>query len=254
MSETRGSPAAGARSTPMSRRAQGWMAKLLYLAHRTLQRLSRGRAGLQVYIFCAQPTQQVELDKMRADPNTVVVPVSADSPLIAAFPRPAETIAARFAFGATCYAILVKECFAGYLWLARGAYEEDEVRCRYVLPVLPLSVWDFDVYIEPAFRASRIMARLWKDGSAWLREGGVHWSFSRISLFNAASIQSHERLGALYVATGVFAVLGTIQLALLSTRPYIHLGWRHDHRPVLNLSTPGTQDAELVEPIEGPRR
>lgn len=248
MLDPRRNPAPARQPAALSRRAQGTTARVLYLVHRALQKVSGGRAGLQVYLFCAQPTAQAGLSRLRADPNTAVVPVAPGSPLLAAFPRPVAIIAQRFALGATCYAALVKERFAGYLWLARGAYDEDEVRCRYVLASPGSSVWDFDVYVEPDFRAGRTMARLWKDASARLSEQGVGWSFSRISLFNPASIQSHERLGALYVATGAFAVLGSVQLGLFSTRPYVHLGWRRDHRPVLALNVPSPDRIdELVE-------
>ena len=207
--------------------------------HRALQKLSGGRAALHIYLFCAQPTAQVALAKLRDDPQTVVVPVQAGDELTAHFPRPAAVVAQRFARGARCFTVLVKNRFAGHLWLVREAYEEDEVRCRYQLPRTPSSVWDFDVYIAPEFRAGRTMARLWKTSSARLQEEGVAWTFSRISLYNAASIQSHERLGAVQVATGTFAVVGPLQLALFSAAPYVHVSWRRGNRPVLNLPAPG---------------
>jgi hypothetical protein len=222
----------------MSRRAHGPASRWLYRLHRVLQKLSGGRAALHVYLFCAQPTAQAALTKLRDDPQTLVVPVEQGSRWTSSFPRPASVIAQRFAQGARCFAVLVKDRFAGHLWLVREAYEEDEVRCRYMLPPGRDSVFDFDVFVEPEFRAGRTMARLWKAGSARLREEGVLWTFSRISLFNAASIQSHERLGASHLATGAFLVLGSLQLALLSVAPYVHLGWRPGARPVVHLRVP----------------
>lgn len=222
----------------MSRHAHGKLARLLYLCHRALQTLSGGRAALHVYLFCAQPTAQTALTKLRDDPQTVVVPVESGHDLTARFPRPAAVIAKRFDHGARCFAVLVKGRFAGHIWLAREAYEEDEVRCRYQLPRAPSSAWDFDVFIEPEFRAGRTMARLWKASSAHLNEEGVVWTFSRISLFNATSIQSHERLGASQVATGAFAVVGSMQLAFFSVAPYVHVSWWRGNRPVLWLPAP----------------
>ena len=105
----------------------------------------------------------------------------------------------------------------GHIWLARGRYDEDEVRCRYILPG-PTTVWDYDVFVAPAFRATRAMARMWKGVSSALRIEGVMWTYSRISLFNAASVQTHEQLGARHLCTAVFLAIGPLQAALF-TRP-----------------------------------
>ena len=180
----------------MSQRAHGQSARWLYRLQRALQKLTGGRAALHVYLFCVQPTVQAALTKLRDDPQTVIIPIEPGSEWTASFPRPATVIAQRFVQGARCFAVLVKNSFAGYVWMMREAYEEDEVRCRYLLPPTSVSVWDFDVFIAPNFRTGRTMARLWKACSARLHEEGVVWTFSRISLFNAASIQAHERLGA----------------------------------------------------------
>ena len=225
-------PAAGA----MSARANGFTARWMYRLHRVLQRLSGGRAGLQIYLFCAQPTVRSALADMRDDPRTAIVPVPPGSPLTGRFPRPAHVIARRYADGAVCRAVVVKDQFAGYLWLIEDAYVEDEVRCRYLLPAQPRSVWDFDVYIEPAYRAGRTMARLWKATTQDLRDAGVAWSFSRISLYNPASIQSHERLGALQVGSAAFLFVGALQIACFTSPPYVHAGWRA--APDIQLAAP----------------
>ena len=254
MAESRSLPADGPAPGPgaMSRSAHGTAARWLYRVHRAMQKLSGGRAALHVYLFCAQPTAQPGLSKLRDDSQTVIVPVEPGSEWTATFPRPAAVIAQRFVQGARCFAVLVKNSFAGHIWLVHEAYEEDEVRCRYLLPPTPASVWDFDVFIAPDFRAGRTMARLWKASSARLHEEGVVWTFSRISLFNAASIQSHERLGASHVATGAFAVVGSLQLALFSGTPYVHLSWRRGDRPVLQLPVPMPRTLPVTVPTLAP--
>ncbi len=189
------SPRAAQAPLPIGRWAASASARWLYRAHRVLQKLSGGRASLHVYLFCAQPVGSLALASLRDDPQTRVVPIGPGEPLLSYFPRPQTVLAQRFVAGATCYAVLVKEQFAGQIWLASGHYDEDEVRCRYVLPDAT-TVWDFDVYIAPAFRATRAMARLWKGVDAVLQSRGVAWSCSRISLFNPGSVQTHERLGA----------------------------------------------------------
>lgn len=99
------------------------------------------------------------------------------------------------------------------------------MRCRYVLPDAS-TVWHFDVYVAPQFRATRAMAHLWKDVDKALQADGVMWSCSRISLFNAASLQTHERLGARHLCTAAFLTIGALQVCL-STRPmrlYLSVG------------------------------
>ena len=235
-------------SLVMSARARGRWVWLLYAVHRVMSILSGGRAGLQAYQFCAQPIDPVRHRSLRDDPNTMVQTVTPGSPLLEHFPRPPDVLAQRFAECASCHAIIVKGEFAGYLWLSRDAHDEDEVRCRYLLPMTAPSVWDFDVYIAPRFRAGRGLARLWKAVSAELYTQGVRWSYSRISLFNLASVQAHERLGALPVATGLFVHIGPLQLSIISKAPYLHVGVRPKHRPVLKLPMPAAAAASGKRP------
>ena len=77
---------------PMSDLAASPFALWLYRAHRVLQKISGERASLHVYLFCAQPVGSTALTKVRDDPNTRVVPVSAGDPLLEAFPRPQRAL------------------------------------------------------------------------------------------------------------------------------------------------------------------
>lgn len=220
---------------PMTALAASARAQWLYRTHRLLQIVSGSRAGLYVYLFCAQPTESRTLAEVRDDPRTRIMSIGPEDPLLQFFPRPQAVLARRFADGSCCHAVLVKDQFAGHIWLARGHYDEDEVRCRYVLPG-PTTVWDYDVFIAPPFRATRAMARLWKGVSSALRMEGVMWTYSRISLFNAASVQTHEQLGARQLCTAAFLALGPLQAALFTrpTRLRFALG-RSAAPPVLEL-------------------
>lgn len=222
----------------MTRLSRGRLAWWLYATDRALTKLTGGRARLFVYLFCAQPVGRGQFDAVREDPGTVVRKVGPQDALCRQFPRDAEVIRSRYAAGAECHAVQVKGVFAGTIWLARERYEEDEVRCLYRLPEGCPSVWDFDVYIVPALRGGRTMARLWKAVDRELQRQGVLWSYSRISLFNPGSIQSHERLGARQVATGCFLQLGRWQLAFLSAPARLCLSTRPDRRPELRLPRP----------------
>lgn len=210
----------------------------LYALHRLLPRLSGGRLQLFAYGLYAQPLGQGLLDAVRDDPQTVVTVVDAGTPLAAAFPRPPTVIAERFASGAECHAATLRGEFAGYIWIARGHYDEDEVRCRYELPADGRSVWDFDVHVEPHLRLGRTMARLWKAVDAALAAEGVRWTFSRISLFNRASLQSHARLGARHCGSVVFLQAGPLQAACSTVPPRCQWSWGRGSAARLPLRPP----------------
>ena len=113
--------------------------------------------------------------------------------------------------------------FVGYVWLKLRGYEEDEVRCRYV-PIPELNTaWDFDVYIAPSYRMSRMFIRVWDAVNDFLRNNRIDWTLSRISAFNADSLRSHRRMGIHRIATGLFLCAGTMQIAFVSVRPFVHV-------------------------------
>ena len=217
---------------------RAWVRGLLRL-HWLMQRFSRGRAGLYIYLLCAQPLGGPAAAATRPDPNTRIRAVAPGDAETRAFKRPPAVLDERFAAGTRCYAATVKGEFAGHIWLASGHYDEDEVRCRYVLPKVPASVWDFDVYVEPAYRLSRVLSRLWAAVDRQLASEGIRWSFSRISLYSRRSVQSHERLGARQVGYAAFLVLGPVQVCLHSGRARLHLGFRRRSAPVIELKAPG---------------
>jgi hypothetical protein len=198
----------------------------LYLLHRLLQRASGGQAALVPYLLVAQPVSNPVLAAVKADPGTVVERVGPGHPVLAQFPRPQAVINQRFAQGDECHVAWVKGAFAGYIWLARGRYVEDEVRCVFEIAEPALGVWDYDVYVEPRLRLGRTMARLWKAVDEVLAAEGVAWSFSRINRFNGASVKAHQRLGAETTGKAFFLQLGSLQAAWLPAAPYVHLSVR----------------------------
>ncbi len=222
----------------MSSWAHSRYATFLYRLDRLLDKLTLGHARLRVYLFCAQPIGANAFSAIREDHHTLVHQIVIGDELTQSFPRPPKVIYERFVRGCICYVAVVKGVFAGYVWLARDAYEEDEVRCRYTLPAGNESVWDFDVYVAPRLRIGRTLGRLWRGVDAALGQQGVHWSVSRIALSNVSSIQTHERLGAVYLASGAFLTLGPLQLSLFSKAPFAHLSLGTAWRPVLALSPP----------------
>jgi hypothetical protein len=212
----------------------------LYAIHRALQVLSRGRAKVVPYGLFAQPLGGGEpATPLRADASTRICKVGPGDELAQALPRPADVLQQRWAHGSECRAAVVKGQFAGCVWFSRGQHHEDEVRCTYVLEDPRRSVWDFDVYVEPAFRLSRTLARLWRAVDEELAAEGVRWSFSRISLFNRPSIAAHERLGAQRVGLACFLVMGPLQLTCQSHAPYLQVHAGNAGAPSIRLRQPG---------------
>lgn len=207
---------------------------LLYLLGQTLQRATNGRAFIVRYHFVAQPVPRTPDKHARPSARSSVRKVTPTDPIVATFPRPASVIAQRFASGATCFVAENDGHFAGYLWIARDAYEEDEIRCRYEFSPTESCAWDFDVYVAPEYRIGRTFARLWDAANEHLSKAGVLWSLSRISAFNRASIAAHERLGISKLCAATFLTLGPLQVSFLPGRTRMHLR----SRPVIRLAAP----------------
>lgn len=210
----------------------------LYLLSRSLQKISRGKAFVARYHFVAQPVPQHSTSRIRPSAKFHIRQVDLDDPIVTAFPRPSHVIKQRFDDGAICFAAENDGEFAGYLWLTRHAYEEDEVRCRYEFGPPELCAWDYDVYVEPKYRIGRTFARLWEAANSHLGKAGVHWSLSRISAFNMASIAAHQRLEMKKIGTATFIVLGPVQFSMLPAFPYFHISSTPSKRPLIQLIAP----------------
>jgi hypothetical protein len=214
---------------------------LLYYVAEVLRRLSGRSLGLMRYLIVAQPIAE-QPQVRRPDAATVIDRIDAGDPRVAHFPRPPEIIARRYAAHNLCLQATVNGTFAGFLWLAFGTYEEDEVRCRYELADPSRLVWDFDVYVEPRYRLGRSFGRLWDAANELLRSRGIRWSISRISAFNAASLAAHGRLGTVPLGYATFIKFGVIQLAFLPEHCLPWFSWNEASRPVLRLRGPEPQD------------
>jgi len=216
----------------------GWGNGALYAISRALERTTSGRCRLFKYYFVAQPVP----DRPRATSQRIVqikvYRVSGTEDIVAAFPRPPEVIARRFADGAVCFVAERNGVLVGFIWIKLDRYEEDEVRCDYLLDSARGVAWDFDAWVAPEFRMTRAFVHLWEAANQYLRQHGCRWSASRISAFNPVSLASHSRLGAVRQHSGVFLAIGPLQLALFSCRPYFHFGIGAGSRPRLTFAPP----------------
>lgn len=197
----------------------------LYLLHKALSVPTGGRAKVERFIFVAQPIPDTPLLPPGKAASSIARQIHPGDPLFSQCPRPAEVIADRYAQGAICLAIVKNDILQAFLWLIQKHYDEDVARVRFVLPPSGKAVWDFDVYVAPAYRLGYTFLKLWDTANAHLREHGVRWSLSRISAFNAGSLSSHSKLGARPIGSATFIIAGPLQIMTSSLSPKFHLSF-----------------------------
>lgn len=187
----------------------------LYWTDRLLEKIFGGFLRVRRYAFVCQPLRTGAAQ--RAGKSSLTVrQFASDDPVRARFPVPSAVIDQRIQQGSICFVAEMDGQFAGYIWLHFGPYHEDEVACVFE-PTPPERIcWDFDVYVAPTFRATRTFIRLWQAAEEHLRARGYTHSASRISTYNAMSMRSHARSGAIVVGTALFVTLGRRQLTIAS--------------------------------------
>jgi len=196
---------------------------------------------VRAYILMAQPVAaSPRLSPDRVKHFAVRFLNEGDSAL-ERMPLSNAVLASRFEQGAECLGLFHGSELAAYLWLCRGVYEEDEVRCRFLPEPAERTAWDFDVYVMPAYRASFAFSALWDAADTYLRQQGVQWSLSRISAFNITSVSSHEALGAQEVGRATFLTIGRLQLSKASLSPHCNISLSPRTRPVIRVQAPTRQ-------------
>lgn len=205
-------------------RAFGAPNAALYVFGRALRTVFP-RVNVYRYYIVAQPVAPADLLPARRGKSIEVRELTRGDPAFAALPLDERVLDFRFAQDALCLGAFQDGRPIGCLWLAFGAYEEDEVRCVFGLPAGV--AWDFDVYLRPDARLGFGFLRLWDAANAELRGRGVGWSMSRISGFNPGSMASHARLKATRVGSLTALKGPRRQLVLSSCPPRVSFG-RHD--------------------------
>jgi L-amino acid N-acyltransferase YncA len=216
-------------------RSLGWSDTLTYILAVLIARLTRHRGRLLKYYFVAQPVPPATSPVSGTSGSTHFYRADAPDAVIGQAARPESVIRQRFEQRAHCIVAERDGELVGCIWLCPQQYREDEVRCVYRWTPAASAMWDFDVYIAPRWRISRLFARLWERAHAGLRADGVRWTLSRIDAFNAGSLAAHRKLGAQPLARGWFLVLGRVQLSILSVAPFVHLTCRRNGGPRLSF-------------------
>lgn len=212
----------------------GWFPGLIYTSDRVLQRISP-KLRLYLFEFLAQPIAEKALLPRRLANNFEIREIRRGDPEIELMPALPAIKQSRFAQGAVCLGAFQKGKLAGYIWLCGQRYEEDAVRCVFVLPPGGQAVFDFDIYIFPEHRMGLGFLAIWDGTNELLRKRGVKVSFSRLNRFNVASRRAHHHLGARAVGRAIFLQVGPLQAMLATVAPYVHL----------SFSAPGQVEVKL---------
>lgn len=201
----------------------------LYLIDRALHLLP-GRCGLHVYEFLEQPITDKPLLPARLARDITFREIGPTDSEVQRMPARPEVKQARYTHGSRCLGVWRRDDLLGYLWFSEREHDEDEVRCRYLLPAPrvggePDTIFDFDLYLFPEHRMGIGFVALWHAASAYLRARGVGSSYSRMTRFNLASRRAHLRLGSRVAGRAVFLCLGRFEAMLSTLRPYAACGW-----------------------------
>lgn len=197
-------------------REHGWRVGFALAAHRALGHLG-AHYGLYWYRFYRQPLQGAP--SLRANTSIEFSWLPGYEERLASLPRPVAKLQARFEQDVQCLIATKEGELRACAWFGFNRFEEDEVRCTFILP--RHAVWDFDIYVFPKYRIGRLFVRIWQEANRKLAAEGYTESFSRISVYNSNSIRSHEKMGAQKAGGALFLKLGRVQMMLASPSPRI---------------------------------
>jgi hypothetical protein len=215
-------------------RQYGVGAGLLYLIDRVMRTCS-ARTGLFVYELMVQPIHVKPKLPASLRRQITFREIRQGDAEIDGMPARDDIKAARFRQRARCLGAFLKGRLVGYLWYCRDAYEEDEVRCTFVLPPGGDSVFDFDLYVMPEYRTGIGFAAVWDIANAHFDAAGVRRTYSRLTRFNLPSRRAHRHLGWQVAGRAVFVELWSAQVMVATLRPYVHLSLRGATRARLAL-------------------
>jgi len=207
---------------------------LLYSIDRVLQGLSSG-LRLYAYEIMVQPITDRPLLPARLRKRLEIREIKQGDPEVQLMPARPEIRESRFKQNAICLGAFQNGQFIGYIWFCFRAYDEDEVRCTFVLHPEPESVFDFDLYIFPEHRLGLAFVGIWSGANEFLSARGIKYTYSRLTRFNVASARAHEHLGWKQVGAAVFLQAWRVELMAATIFPYVHVSFTRNNRARLNL-------------------
>lgn len=212
----------------------GLPTSLLYALSKLISKIN-SKSALHYYLFVRQRTSSKPRLPPHRGKNFNFQLLNEYAPILDALPRPLEVIHNRFKQGYVCITATKDNQFVGCVWLSLHSYIEDEVRAIFSPQPNDKVAWDFDVFIDPEFRATYLFPKLWDEADTHLKSLGFQATTSRISGFNIQSVNSHKKLGAETIARAIYIKTGNLQLSLCTLFPYVHLSGSEKNIPEYKL-------------------
>ncbi|MEO7559793.1 MAG: hypothetical protein ABIT23_06015 [Nitrosospira sp.] len=212
----------------------GFFAGLLYTIDRVLAAISPS-LRLYFYEIMVQPIPEEPLIPARLTKNLEIREIKRGDPEVDLMPARADIKEARFRQNAICLGAFQKGRFIGYMWFCSYAYEEDEVRCTFLLSPVDEAVFDFDFYLFPEHRMGLGFIGMWSGANKFLNNRGIKYTFSRLTRFNLASRRAHNHLGWKCIGRTLFLQAWRLQVMVATIFPYFHLSFSKSGRVQLKL-------------------
>jgi hypothetical protein len=212
----------------------GFFAGLLYISDRFLANISP-HLRLYFYEIMVQPIHKESLIPARLTKNLEIREIKRGDPEVELMPARADIKEARFEQNAVCLGAFQKGKFIGYMWFCSYAYEEDEVRCSFLLSPVDEAVFDFDFYLFPEYRMGLGFIGMWSGANKFLSDRGIKYTFSRLTRTNIASRRAHSHLGWKCVGQTLFLQAWRLQFMAATIFPYFHLSFGKSRRVQLKL-------------------
>src|SRR5260221_4849531 len=181
----------------------GPAAGLLYAIDRVLSILSPG-LRLYFYELMVQPITDKPLLPGAFAKQLEIREIKAGDPELALMPVRPDAMQDRFTQNAVCLGAFRKDALIGYMWFCARTYNEDEVRCTYILGPERESVFDFDFYLFPEHRMGLGFVGLWNGANEFLNRRGIRYTFSRLTRFNLTSRRAPQHFGWKRVRRALF--------------------------------------------------
>lgn len=207
----------------------GLFAGLLYSIDQALSRLSSD-LRLFCYELVIQPIPDKPFIPAKFAKSLDIREIKRGDPEIDLMQARPEIKELRFEQNAICLGAFKKSKLIGYVWFSFHTYEEDEVRCTFVLTPDKEAVFDFDLYIFPEHRMGLAFMGIWNGAFEYLRTNGIKYSYSRLTRFNLASRRAHERLGSKCISRAVFLKVWQIEFMVATVFCYVHLSLSKSNR------------------------
>ncbi|MBK8689395.1 MAG: N-acetyltransferase [Betaproteobacteria bacterium] len=212
----------------------GAVAGFLYSIDRVLSAVSP-RMRLHVYELMVQPITDKPLLPRQFKQSLEMRQILPGDAELGAMPVRPEVMAARIEQNATCLGAFKNGKMIGYMWFCDRSYDEDEVRCTYLLGHPDESVFDFDFYLYPEYRMGLGFVGIWNGANEFLTRRGVRYTFSRLTRFNLASRRAHRHLGWKLVGRAIFLQLWQLEVMFATIRPYVDVSLAKESRVRLVL-------------------